>query len=159
MTFLVDANVLIDLGFVEGLDVLPALGTAQVLDVVLLECEEPPNLADNIRQAGIQEVEARQEWVKTALPYKTGRLSLPDVLNFYYAKNVGCTLLTNEKPLRNLCQQEQVPFHGLLWIIEQAYQLKLRTADQLCTWLITLEQVGSRLPTAEIAQLRQDLGC
>lgn len=52
-----------------------------------------------------------------------------------------------------------MPFHGLLWIIEQAYHLNLRTAQELCVWLITLEQVGSRLPKPELARLQQTLGC
>lgn len=41
LTFLVDANVLIDLGMVQGLDLLPRLDDSEVLDVVLLECKQP----------------------------------------------------------------------------------------------------------------------
>lgn len=159
MTFIVDANVLIDLGAVNGLNVLSALGESEVLDVVLDECKDPVDLAVNIQNAGIQTVEAQISWIEAAKPYKTARLSLPDVLTFYYAKHCDRTVLTNERPLRNLCDREQVPFHGLLWITEQAYLLNLRTSQQLCTWLITLENMGSRLPTKELAQLREWLNC
>lgn len=159
MTFIADANVLIDLGFVDGLDILPALDTTEVLDIVLTECLEPPDLTDNIQAANIKPVESETSWLNAAKPYQTGRLSIADVLTFHYAKTQGCTVLTNEKPLRKLCDREQVPFHGLLWIIEQAYHLNLRTAQELCVWLITLEQVGSRLPKPELATLQQTLGC
>ncbi|PZV22123.1 MAG: hypothetical protein DCF21_00845 [Leptolyngbya sp.] len=125
MTFLVDANVLIDLGLVQGLDVLLKFDAAEVLDVVLLECQEPRGLADQVIAAGIQEIDSQIEWSRQAQPFKTSRLSSQDVLNFYYAKTFQRILLTNEKPLRNLCERESVEYHGLLWIVDQAYQLQL----------------------------------
>ncbi|HEY9646721.1 MAG TPA: hypothetical protein V6C88_10140 [Chroococcidiopsis sp.] len=159
MTFLVDANVLIDLGLVQGLDILPKLDESEVLDIVLLECEEPTGLAEQIITAGIREVESQIEWSVKAQTFKIGRLSVQDVLNFYYAKNFHRTLLTNEKPLRNLCEREGVKFHGLLWIVEQAHQLQLEPPERLCNWLLTLEQIGSRFPARELANLRQLLQC
>ncbi|WP_008307825.1 hypothetical protein [Leptolyngbya sp. PCC 6406] len=116
MTFLLDANVLIDLGFVQGLDILLKLEASEVLDIVLLECQEPEGLADQVVAAGIQEIESQIEWRQQAQPFKTSRLSSQDVLNFYYAKTFRRTLLTNEKPLRNLCKREGVEYHGLLWL-------------------------------------------
>lgn len=159
MTFLVDANVLIDLGYVRGLDILPKLGTAEVLDVVLLECEAPEGLAEQVVAVGIQEIESQIEWVQKARPFKTSRLSSQDVLNFYYAKTFQRILLTNEKPLRNLCQREGVALHGLLWVVEQAYKLNLESSDSLCSWLLALEQIGSRFPKKALLNLRQMLRC
>jgi hypothetical protein len=156
---LVDANVLIDLGFVQGLDILPKLDDSEVLDVVLLECEEPVGLPNQVITAGIREIESQVEWKIKAQPFKTGRLSNQDILNFYYAKTFHRILLTNEKPLRNLCEREGVAFHGLLWVVERAYRLQLEPSDRLCSWLQKLEQIGSRFPTRQLADLRQFLQC
>ncbi len=161
MIFLLDANVLMDLGYVDGLDVLSSLGTSEVLDVVLLECEHPkqPSLVSDIRESSIQEVITEQTWVKAAQIYRKGRLSLPDALNFSYAKTFSRILLTNEQPLRSLCTNETVQYYGMLWVIEQAYSGHLKSAAQLCDWLLTLEQLNRRLPQSELQQLRQKLGC
>jgi hypothetical protein len=159
LTFLVDANVLIDLGMVQGLDLLPRLDDSEVLDVVLLECKQPIDLAEQIIATRIQEIESQIEWITNAKSFKTGRLSTQDILNFYYAKAFHRTLLTNEKPLRSLCQREGVRVHGLLWVIEQAHQLQLEPPDCLCQWLLRLEQTGSRFPSQELATLRKFLQC
>ncbi|WP_071789086.1 hypothetical protein [Leptolyngbya sp. Heron Island J] len=55
MILLSDANVLIDLGHVQGLDVLCQIETVEVLDVVLEECDHPsqPDLVANILEAGL----------------------------------------------------------------------------------------------------------
>ena len=161
MTFLLDANVLIDLGYINGLDVLPSLGTSEVLDVVLLECEHPkqPNLIYDIQKAGVCEIPTEKKWASAARIYRTGRLSFQDALSFYYTKAFSRTLLTNEQPLRNRCFEEDVPVHGVLWVIEQAYVSKLKSASQLCDWLLALEMFNRRPPQAELSQLRQKLGC
>lgn len=159
MTFLVDANVLIDLGHVQGLEVLPKLGNSEVLDVVLEECQDPDGLADQVVDAEIQAIETSIAWQQKANRYKNSRLSSQDVLNFYYAQTYQRTLLTNEKPLRNLCEREGVSYHGLLWIVEQAYRLQLESSESLCNWLLTLEHLGSRFPDKELADLRQLLQC
>ena len=159
MPFLIDANVLIDLGIVQGLSILPKLDASEVLDIVLLECEEPEGLANQVIAVGIQEIESQIKWRQKAQSFKTSRLSSQDVLNFYYAKTFQRILLTNEKPLRSLCEREGVAFHGLLWVIEQAHQSQLESSDCLCNWLLTLEQIGSRFPQRELANLRQVLQC
>ncbi len=159
MTFLVDANILIDLGYVQGLELLPQIGPSEVLDVVLLECQTPPDLIAQVHSTGIQEIESQTEWIIQAQPFKTSRLSLQDSLNFYYARTFQRTLLTNEKPLRNLCERENVNCHGLLWMVQQAAQRQLYASQRLCDWLLPLEQLGSRFPRQALADLRQTLQC
>ncbi|MBW4474720.1 MAG: hypothetical protein KME45_30730 [Stenomitos rutilans HA7619-LM2] len=161
MIFLLDANILIDLGCVEGLDTLASLGIAEVLDMVLIDCEHPkqPSLVEDIRQIGVKEITVEQKGVKAAQKYRKGRLSLQDALNLHHAKTFGHTLLTNEQPLRSVCIEEEVPFHGMLWIVEQVHNLQLRSVAQLCNWLQILEQLNRWLPKTELEELRQKLGC
>ena len=55
MIVIADANVLIDLGLVNGLEVLTQLAKkVEVLDVVFNECTAPSQLQDLIISAGIQ---------------------------------------------------------------------------------------------------------
>jgi len=161
LILLSDANVLIDLGHVQGLDILCQLETVEVLDVVLEECDHPsqPELTTKILKAGIQLIETKVEWLQAAKAYRQGNLSSPDLLNFYYAKTYKRLLLTNEKPLRTLCQQQNVTVHGTLWVIQEAYQRRLSTPATLCRWLETLSNLDRRLPKQVINQLKNTLGC
>ncbi|MEO1210041.1 MAG: hypothetical protein AAFX78_10915 [Cyanobacteria bacterium J06638_20] len=161
MILLSDANVLIDLGYVDGLPVLTQLGTVEVLDVVFDECCHPrqPDLPEAIAAAGIQTVIVTQEWAFLARSYQQGTLSFQDALCLYYAKTYQRLLLTNEKPLRNLCQEQQVPVHGTLWVIQSVYERQLLDAAILCEWLAILSHHNRRLPKAEVKVLRQILGC
>lgn len=161
MILLSDANVLIDLGYVNGLRVLTQLGQVEVLDVVFEECKHPrqPTLTDDICEAGIQVITVLQEWPALARPYQTGALSFQDGLCLYYAKTFQRSLLTNEKPLRQCCQQEQVLVHGTLWIVRSAYDQGLIPSESLCEWLTILCERNRRLPQKEVVALRHLLGC
>lgn len=161
MILLSDANVLIDLGYVDGLSVLMQLGTVEVLDVVWDECCHPnqPELTGAIAAAGIRKVTVTQEWAVLARPYQTGPLSFQDALCLYYAKTYQRLLLTNEKPLRKYCQEQQVPVHGTLWIIQSVYERQLLDATILCEWLSILHRHNRRLPKAEVTALNRLLRC
>lgn len=161
MILLSDANVLIDLGYVDGLSVLTQLGTVEVLDVVFDECRHPrqPDLPEAIAAAGIETVPVTQAWALSARAYQQGPLSFQDALCLYYAETYQRLLLTNEKPLRRFCQERQVPVHGTLWIIQSVYERQLLDAVLLCEWLSILNRHNRRLPKAEINTLKQRLGC
>ncbi|ASC72981.1 hypothetical protein XM38_039420 [Halomicronema hongdechloris C2206] len=161
MILLSDANVLIDLGYVDGLSVLTQLGTVEVLDVVFDECCHPrqPDLPEAIVTAGIQTVTVTQEWALLARAYQRGPLSFQDALCLYYAKTYQRLLLTNEKPLRRSCQKQQVPVHGTLWIIQSVYERQLASAELLCEWLSILKRHNRRLPKAEVNILAKSIGC
>jgi predicted nucleic acid-binding protein len=169
LILLSDANVLIDLGYVDGLSVLTQLGTVEVLDVVFDECCHPrqPELPEAILRwrgsantaAGIQTVTVTQKWALLARSYQTGPLSFQDALCLYYAKTYQRVLLTNEKPLRRSCQEQQVPVHGTLWIIQSVYERQLLDAASLCEWLSILRHHNRRLPKAEVSTLQQLIGC
>jgi len=161
LILLSDANVLIDLGYVGGLQVLTQLAQVEVLDVVLEECKHPrqPALVDDICQAGIQVITVSQEWPALASPYQTRALSFQNRLCLYYAKTFQRLLLTNEKPLRQCCQQQQVLVHGTLWIVRSAYDQGLIPSASLCEWLTILSERNRLLPQKEIVALRHLLGC
>ena len=151
LILLSDDNVLIDLGYVDGLSVLMQLGT----------CDHPrqPELPRAIVAAGIQKVPVLPQWAQLARTYRTGPLSFQDALCLYYAKTYQRILLTNEKPLRKFCQEQQVPVHGTLWIIQSVHERQLLDAMTLCEWLAILDRHNRRLPKTEVNLLKQQLGC
>ena len=161
MILLSDANVLMDLGHVRGLNALAHLAPIEVLDVVLQECHHhsQPNLVSEIHAAGIKEIKSQLVWLNSIPPDVSRRLSLPDRLNFYYAQTFSRTLLTNERQLRQTCQQRNVAVHGTLWIIGEVHAQQIVPAHELCDWLNVLVTLDRRLPAPEIISLRQLLKC
>ena len=161
MILLSDANILIDLGYVDGLEILTKIAPTEVLDIVLQECEDDrqPGLTAAIIAAGIQVIETEASWLPEAAQYRSAELSLQDQLNIHYAKSMKRVLLATDKPLRARCKQENVEVHGSLWLVQEASRLSLLPAADLCQWLAIWPTVGSRLPEAELRQLRKDLGC
>jgi len=161
MILLADTNVLIDLWHVGGLGVLPRIAPTEVLDVVLEECDEAknPGIHKQIAAAGITTVPTKMDWWWEARSLKNSRLSDVDTLNLYYALQFQRLLLTNEDPLRQKCGQLNVRVHGTLWVVRQAHDLGLASAQELCAWLDILPKKGSRLPAGGVQDLKQYLGC
>ena len=159
MILISDANVLIDLGLVNGLTIFTQLAKVEVLDVIFDECTAPSQLQNQIISAGIQKIEVTHDWLRSLIAYHQGSLSFQDALCLYYAKNFNRVLITNDKPLRTLSQQQGIKIHGTLWIIHQAYEQKLLSSNELCAWISTLIQQGSRMPPQEVAKLRALMDC
>jgi hypothetical protein len=161
LILLSDANVLIDLGYVDGLELLVHLAPTEVLDVVLDECEHPsqPGLVSAIEASGVTVVTTKPGWLVAARAYRSAELSDRDRLNLYYAKTYQRILLAGDLPLRERCTKEGVEVHGSLWLIEQAFTLRLIKPDELCRWLRVWPTLGRRLPSAEMRRLARLLGC
>ena len=93
MIVIADANVLIDLGLVNGLGVLTQLAQVEVLDVVFNECTAPSQLQDLIISAGIQKIEVTIDWLLSSQQYQKGPLSSQDALCLYHAKEFNRVLI------------------------------------------------------------------
>ncbi len=161
MILLSDANVLIDLAYVSGIDVLPRIAATEVLDVVLDECvdDRQPDIAREIQLAGIKVVKAEASWRTESSRFRSAALSVVDTLNLYYAHSRGRILLGADKALRTRAEREGVEVHGSLWVVEEALSRGLRSAADLCDWLARWSTIGSRLPAPEVGRLRLLLGC
>ena len=163
MILLSDANILIDLGYVNGLGVLTQIGPTEVLDTVLLECEHKnqPTLVDEVLQAGVITVTTEIAWLREARRLRATMMDLSqqDRLNAYYAERFARVLLTGDNSLRKHSQQHGVDVHGSLWIIEQALGQGLIPREELCHWIQVWPSLGRRLPKEELQSLRAKLGC
>ncbi len=161
MILLADASVVIDLAYVRGLHLLTQIAPTEVLDVVLMECDDPrqPDIVDAVAAAGIQVVTTQQAWATPAQAYRSGALSFADRLNLHYAKAFERVLLATDSALRRHCAREGVEIHGTLWLVEEAFNHALVDRSDLCRWLEVWPTVGSRLPRDERRRLERLLGC
>lgn len=161
MILLSDASVLIDLGYVQGLHLLTQIAPTEVLDLVLMECDDPrqPDLIDTVAAAGIQVITTQPTWVTAAQAYRSGALSLTDRLNLHYAATHARVLLVTDNALRSHCERAGVEAHGTLWLVEEAYGRAIIDPRELCRWLEVWPSLGSRLPDRDTRRLSRLLGC
>lgn len=146
----VDANVLIDLYLSELLRELFHLPLDLVApDVVIAELLQPDAkevLAYGLRQA---ELSGQQVEEVAFLRAQYRRLSASDLSAFVLARSLNGMLLTNEGPLRKLAQQEGLPVHGTLWLLDWMVESDVIPPGQAAEALKRMLSCGSRFPRAE----------
>jgi len=159
LILLSDANVLIDLGYVNGIGLLPSIAGTEVLDIVLQECEHPnqPGLIEEVKASGITVVTVEMDWLAAANRYKNGLLSLQDRLNIHYAKEFERTLLAGDRPIREMCRQESIDIKGSLWLVDEVLKRGLVAPSELLRWLEVWPEKGRRLPKEEMKRLESKL--
>lgn len=161
MIVLADANILMDLGYVQALPLLPQLAACEVLNSVLMECEDArqEDLLEQISTLGFITVEVDKKLVEAAAKHAAKALSLQDKQCLIYCQQRGRILLTGDKLLRREAKRSGVAVHGTIWLLEQAWQRKLYSPTELCRWLHEWQKIKRRLPAKEIERLKKVLAC
>ena len=116
----VDANVLLDLYLSELLRDLFRLSLDLVApDLVIKELLQFNG--EEVVAYGLQEKELSGEQVEEVafLRGQHHALSANDLSAFVLAKSLRGTLLTGDRLLRKLAEQERVAVHGTLWLLDQ----------------------------------------
>ena len=74
-------------------------------------------------------------------------LSLVDCFALALAHHHGYTLLTEDRQMRAFAQDESIPHHDLMWIIDEMQQAAMLTASQVIAVLEAMHQdpVNSKL--------------
>lgn len=159
MILLADTSILIDLEYVGAIGVLPRLAPCEVLDVVLVECEnkKQPRIIQNIEDAGITVIQTSRDLAVKANSLRRGGVSTNDMMTVCYAREHGRVVMAGDRPMRERCAEEGIEFRGSIWIVEEAHRLRLVEAAELIRWLTVWPTVGRRLPTYELEKLRQRL--
>jgi hypothetical protein len=79
------------------------------------------------------------------------KLSLPDAYAYTLASARGWTLLTGDGELRALALAEEVPFFGVLWVLDRFFDEQVIDATILAAGLETIAaHPRCRLPRAEV---------
>lgn len=146
----VDTNVLIDLYLSELLRELFHLPLDLLApDVVVAELLQPDGkgvVAHGLRQAELSG-QLVEEVAFLRAQYR--RLSASDLSAFVLANSLNGTLLTNEGPLRKLAQQETLPAHGTLWLLDWMVELDVIPPGRAAQALRRMLSCGSRFPGVE----------
>jgi len=161
MIVLSDASIMIDLECVGAVLLLPSLCECEILEVVLEEYKSPkqPDLVERILNSGIKVVHADMEILDKALRVKAEGLSEPDKMIYVYASETDRTVLTGDKALREVCENNSINCHGLIWLMENFVECGLVEPAEICRWIPIISKMGRRLPPVELQRLRTKLNC
>ena len=158
-----DTSVLIDLDrgtLVEATFRLPFEFTVPDL---LYERELKEHGGPDFVRLGLRVEELDGDRVSLALGYirKRRSLSLPDSFALALAKTNAWTLLSGDRELRDLAEEEGVRCHGVLWLLDQMFEHRLIELDDLRTGLGKIAaHPRCRLPKSEIRKrLLAYFGC
>lgn len=93
--------------------------------------------------------------VTLALSYlrKRRSLSLPDSFALALAKTNAWTLLSGDRELRALADEEEVRCHGVLWLLDRMFERRVIDQDDLVAGLGRIAaHPRCRLPRSEISK-------
>lgn len=153
-TCVIDANIVIDLrngGLLPELFRLPFQVVAP--DVTIAELREPDG--ESLTEYGLKSRELSDDQVQevVALAIRYRRVSASDLSALVLARALRATLLTGDKPLRQVAEQEGVAVHGTLWVLTELVRLEVITPSQAARALRRMLAQGSRLPWEECQRL------
>jgi len=118
-------------------------------DVVIAELLQPD--AKEVLAYGLRQAEFSGQQVEEVafLRAQHRRLSASDLSAFVLARSLNGTLLTNEGPLRKLAQQEGLPVHGTLWLLDLMVEADVIPPGRAAGALKRMLSCGSRFPRVE----------
>ena len=148
--YVLDANILIDLhagGLSREVFRLPFRLVAP--DVIVAELEDPDG--QMLLEYGLQAGELSADYVQRVVELRAcyRQVSAQDLFALLLARRLGATLLTGDRQLRRVAAQEEVDFHGTLWLLDELVRLKIIAPARAAEALTRMLERGSRLPVAE----------
>ena len=148
-----DTSVLIDLdrgSLVEPTFRLPFEFTVPDL---LYERELKDHGGPELIRLGLRVEELDGDEVSIALSYLRRRrsLSLPDSFALALAKTNAWTLLSGDRELRELAEEEGIACHGVLWLLDRIFEHRVIDRSDLCAGLDKIAaHPRCRLPRSEV---------
>ena len=148
-----DTSVLIDLERGALLEASFLLPFQLAVPDLLYERELKDHGGEALLDRGLRIEELDSDGVVQALGYRQKKpsLSLPDSFALVLAAKNGWILLTGDRTLRELANEENVDCHGVLWLLDHMFEASVTSASKLC---VGLEAISShprcRLPRSEI---------
>lgn len=155
MLLISDANILIDMADGGLLEAMFHLEETFAVPGVLF-AEELETRHPELPALGLVCITLEGEGVAEAnrlkdLSHGRDAPSLNDLFALMLARQEQCPLLTGDKRLRQMAEQEvdTVELRGTLWLVEQMVMAEIITTDEALTAYEKMHDAGSRLPWAE----------
>lgn len=152
-----DASVVIDMvngGLAMAMFAMPL--TFAVPDIMFDEELEP--YIPGLREMGLQILEIQSEGISYIDGLIGSGRSLPGAHDLYalaLARQERCLLLTTDKRLRRLAEEEQLAVHGTLWLVKGLMDSGLVSKQEAREAFQLMLDSGSYLPHAGILELVQ----
>ncbi|MBL8232504.1 MAG: hypothetical protein JNL98_28665 [Bryobacterales bacterium] len=111
-------------------------------------------MGDRLIGLGLRVEEVSQSGVAKALRYRSERpvLSVPDSFGLALAEERGWALLTGDRDLRELAENESVECHGVLWLLDRMEEAGVADIRRLLAGMRAISgHPRCRLPRREIA--------
>lgn len=142
-----DANILIDMeegGLTETMFALPHVFS--IPDILFHEELEARH--GHLIDLGLELGELGGDGVAYAMQLVANyrKTSRNDCFALALARNRHCPLLTGDRELTKAAQQEAVPAHGTIWLVETMIENQLLSIRQACTAYQQMQSAGRRLP-------------
>ena len=149
----VDANVLIDLHvgqLLANVSYLPC--RVLVPDVVAAELIEPDGT--RLAELGLEvhELSGDQVIEVMRLRAKYNQVSTNDLFALVLSKALVATLLTGDRHLRQVADQEGVAVHGTLWVLDELVRMQIINPTRAIAALKRMLGQRRRLPLAQCEQ-------
>lgn len=143
----IDTSVILD--FHRG-ELLPSLFELPYCflapDTIISELKRPPGLFVSVLGLHPYSLTGEQVLSATRLRNEHRGLSVADLHAFVLARALGLTLLTGDKLLRRLAQENNVTVHGTLWLLDKLVCQEVVTPPRAAAALRQMLERGARLP-------------
>ena len=118
-------------------------------DVIIAELHEPDGKL--LLKLGLQQGELTGDQILEVMQLRKQyrQPSVNDLFALVLARLLKATLLTNDGNLRKAAQQEEIPTHGTLWVLDEMVQLTVISPQRAGVALRSMCERGSRLPQEE----------
>jgi rRNA-processing protein FCF1 len=150
LRLIVDSNVLIDLhwgGVLKEFFALPYGFFSP--DIIIDELGHPDG--EELLSKGLQCYEMDKEGVQEVSSWaeQYPNIASSDLFALVGAKKEGYFLLTGDKCLRKLAEENGITVHGTIWVLDEMVRIgTLKPVEAACA-LRSMVKNGSRLPTQE----------
>jgi rRNA-processing protein FCF1 len=146
----VDTSLLIDIHFgkiVVPFFTLPYSFVAP--DVIIAELKSIDS--SMLIKLGLKKCELTGNQIQEVLQFRSRHRqpSVNDLFAFVTARSLRAILLTGDRNLRKLAEQEGILTHGTLWVLDEMIRLKIISPLQTAEALKLICERGSRLPVDE----------
>lgn len=146
-----DVNILIDVEVGELVEPMFKLDYEFAVPDVLYE-EELAAQHGHLRELGLLVMELSGPTMAevAGMAERYDSVSRNDLMALGLARQERCPLLTGDRHLRGVSEQEAVEVHGTLWLVEEMVAAGLLSADDAKEAYGRMRQEGRRLPWREI---------